>query len=296
MTNAPDNASLYRSAVGYQQVLAHYDQCLQALEVPVETRYVDTSFGPTHVIVGGSETGKPLVLWHGLNANASTWLSWFPALAPHYRLLAVDLIGAMGKSAPVRPSKKDSSYGRWAAETLRGLGLTQANVMGASNGGWLIGKLAGVAPELIGCAVLMSTAGFSALNWWGTLRMLPGILLKPPAAAARNLVAQVSPPDLPADPFFLQFFELMLTSRFISEMSGPLLTDVEIQQLTAPSYLLMGQYESLVNPFQTVKRALRLLPNLVQAEIVPGVGHSMLHPRPDWVSGRVIRFLDQYAV
>lgn len=293
--DVPDNSSLYRSAGGYQQVLDHYVQCLQELEIPTETCYVDSSFGSTHVILSGNETGKALVFWHGLNANATTWLSWFPHFVPNYRLYAVDLIGAMGKSAPARPSKKDSSYGLWAAEVLRGLGLQQANMIGASNGGWLIGKLAGVAPELIGSAVLMSTAGFSGLNWWQTLRMLPS-MLKSPAEAARQVAATVSPPGAAPDPFYLQFFELMLTSRFISELSGPLLTDTEIQQLTAPTYLLMGQYESLVNPYKTLQRGLQLLSNLVLAEIVPGVGHSMIHRRPDWVTGRVLSFFSRYAI
>ena len=47
---------------------------------------------------------------------------------------------------------------------------------------------------------------------------------------------------------------------------------------------------------QALQRGLRLLPNLVRAEIVPGVGHSMIHKQPDWVTARIINFLDRYAV
>jgi hypothetical protein len=41
---------------------------------------------------------------------------------------------------------------------------------------------------------------------------------------------------------------------------------------------------------------LSLLPNVIAAEIVPGVGHIMVHKRPDWVSARVISFLERYAI
>jgi pimeloyl-ACP methyl ester carboxylesterase len=296
MVTPPDNSSLYRSAKGYQRVLAHYDTNLRAMSIPYEIKYVETRFGPTHTVVSGSERGKPVVLWHGLNANATTWADWFPALAPTYHLFAPDMIGGMGKSAASRPSKSDSSYGQWAAETLEELGLKQENMIGASNGGWLIGKLAGVAPEMIGSAVLMSSAGLMNLNMMLALRMLPRILFKPPPEAARGMLALLSPPDLPPDPFLLEFFELIFASRFRSEQNAPCIDGAELQHLTAPTYLLMGEYEVSFNPYRALKRGLSLLPNVIAAEIVPGVGHAMVHQQPDWVFGRVLNFLERYAV
>ena len=66
--------------------------------------------------------------------------------------------------------------------------------------------------------------------------------------------------------------------------------------MTAPIYLLMGQYERSFNPYKAIDRGLKLLPNVVAAELVPGVGHSMEHRQPDWVINRVIDYLDRYAV
>jgi hypothetical protein len=42
-----------------------------------------------------------------------------------------------------------------------------------------------------------------------------------------------------------------------------------------------------------IKRGVELLPNLIKAEIVPGVGHSMIHKEPDWVISRVVDFIKQ---
>ena len=133
--------SLYKSAEGYQQVMAHYDAAFQTMGIPYETQYVETAQGPTHAVISGNEQGKPVVLWHGQNANAASWAHWIPALAPAYHVYAIDVIGGMGKSAPSRPSKKGAAYGEWAAEALEAFGLSQANMIGASQGGWLIGKL-----------------------------------------------------------------------------------------------------------------------------------------------------------
>jgi pimeloyl-ACP methyl ester carboxylesterase len=262
--------------------------------VPYEIKYVATRFGPTHTVISGTEAGKSLVLWHGMNANSTTWAKWIPALARTYRVFAIDTIGAMGKSAPSRPSKKGSAYGQWAAEVLEGLGLERANMIGASNGGWLIGKLGSVAPEMIGGAVLMSSAGFMPLNIIQSFRMLPRILFRPPAEAAREMLALVSPLGVPPDPLFLELFGLMIR-HFRSEPLPPVLSDEEIRQLTAPTYLLMGQHEASFNPYRAIERGLRLLPNVIAAEIVPEVGHAMVHRQPDWVMARVISFLGKHA-
>jgi pimeloyl-ACP methyl ester carboxylesterase len=291
----PDNTSLYRSAEGHGRVMAHYDSTFQDMPVPYEPLYVETAFGSTHVITAGRAGGKPIVLWHGQNANAASWAHWIPALAPAYRLYAVDVIGGMGKSAPTRPSKRGPAYGHWSAEVLQKLALDRANMIGASQGGWLIGKVANVAPDAVGSAVLMSSAGFLPVNMLQALRMLPRILFKPPAEAARAMLELVSAPGVPPDPFFLDLFELMIRS-FRSERLVPALSDDEVRALVAPTYLLVGQYESAMNPYRVLGRGLKLLPNLIRAEIVPGVGHSMIHRQPDWVISRVSSFLANYAV
>jgi pimeloyl-ACP methyl ester carboxylesterase len=292
MIAPPDNSSLYKSLEGYQRMMESYDAALQGMELPHQTCYVETSFGPTHILICGRENSKPVLLWHGQNANVLSWLHWLPALASTYRTYVVDVIGGMGKSAPSRPSKKGLAYGQWGAEVLEGLELKKASMIGASQGGWLIVKLGNVAPEVIESATLMSTAGFLSLNMMMILRMIPRVLFKPPEQAAKEMLSIVNAPNVPADPFFLELFELLL--RYVrSESAPPVLRDEEIKKLTAPTYLLMGQYETTLNPYKVIERGVKLLPNLVRAEIVPGVGHSMLHRQTDWVISRVLDFLER---
>lgn len=296
MSKVPDNSVLYRNADGYQQVLRFYDRTIDGLGFPFRSILVDTGFGPTHAMGCGNESGKAVVLWHGLNSNLTSWIHWMPALACAYSLYLVDTIGGMGKSAPTRPDTRGLDYGVWAAEVVRGLGVGQANHVGASNGGWLLLKLANVAPELIGSAVLMSSAGFGGVDLRFMLQLLPRVLFKPASEAADGLYALLSPPGLPPDPFFTGFFRLTLSSGFRSKPTPPKLPDGEIQRLTSPACFLVGEYERTFDPYKALARALRLLPNLVAAEVVPGVGHGMIHHKPAWVHDRVIRFLEAYAV
>jgi len=123
MSTLPNNASLYGSQDGYQKVVAHYDRTIDSMGIVYDDVYVDTRFGPTHILVCGNEKGKPIVLWHGQNANASTWAKWVPALVQNYHIYAVDTIGGMGKSAVTRLNRSGSAYGEWAADVVGVIGL-----------------------------------------------------------------------------------------------------------------------------------------------------------------------------
>ena len=62
------------------------------------------------------------------------------------------------------------------------------------------------------------------------------------------MLAIVSAPDVPPDPFFLELFELMMR-RFRSVAIVPAMRDEQIKALKAPTCLLMGQYETAMNPY-----------------------------------------------
>lgn len=291
-----DNSLLYGSPDGYKNVVTHYDKIINAMGISYENRYIETSYGETHFIKWGNEKGKSIILWHGQNANATTWARWIPYLAENYSIYAVDTIGGMGKSAATRLSKKGTAYGEWAIEVIKGIGLQKANMIGVSNGGWLILKLGSIAPECIGNAVLLSSAGLMPISMKLVFKIVPRSFSKNPKEIAGRPVELLSPPDLPVDPFYVEFFELILTSKFRGEQIAPRIGDEELRKMTAPTCLLMGQYERSFNPYKAIDRGVRLLPNIVAAEIVPGVGHSMEHRQPDWVISRVIGYLDRYAV
>jgi pimeloyl-ACP methyl ester carboxylesterase len=169
-------------------------------------------------------------------------------------------------------------------------------MMGASNGGWLIIKLGSVAPEMIGSAVLISSAGFRPINKKFVLQFMMPYLIKSPPEMARRFLELLSPPDFPPNPDTLELFELIMEHFHLERRSPPVIPNAEIRRLTAPTCLMMGQYEVTFNPYRVIERGLSLLPNAITAEIVPGVGHMMTHERPDLVITRVTSFLEKYAV
>lgn len=297
MKNPPEHlleyTTLYGTQDGYSRVVEYYDRTMDKMGLPYDDRFIETGSGLTHVISCGNPAGKPVVLWHGQNANASTWARWMPSLAPKYSIYAVDTVGGLGKSASTRLDRKSLAYGEWAAEVVDGLELSRASMIGASNGGWIIFKLGVVAQDRVERAILLSTAGLASLSYRLVLQIVVRSLGREPKLIAEKLVELISPPDQPADQFYVEFFELILTSKFRGEQIAPRISDQELVRFTPPAYLLMGQFEKSYNPYKAIQRGVTWLPNLAAAEIVPGVGHSMEHQQHGWVIRRVLDYLSR---
>ena len=290
---APDTSVLYKSADGYRQALAAYDALLAELTVPYETHWVETRHGLTHLIAAGNAAAQPLAFWHGLDASAPTWVNQLNAIARTYRVYAVDVPGSMGKSAPARLDRAGDAYGEWMADVLCGLKVERAHQIGISNGGWQILKLAGVAPELIASAVLISSAGFVRPRWQLIFKMLPTLLFTPPKQrGARFLKVMGAPGIAPAKQDLVMFDILM--QAFHYEQAPGALPDEALRRLTAPTYVLMGEYEAAFRPKAVIRRAQALLPNLVKAEILPEVGHGMITENPMLVNERLMGFVGEH--
>ena len=105
--------TIYTSSEGEARILDLYDSFQKSIGVAFDDRMVNTRFGKTHVLVTGPEQGLPVVITHGGNSITPQGLrGLLPLLKKgQYRAYAPDTIGHPGKSAQVRLSSRDESYG-----------------------------------------------------------------------------------------------------------------------------------------------------------------------------------------
>ncbi len=159
-------ATIYKSAEGEARILELYDRFQKSLGGIFDDRMVDTRFGLTHVLVTGPEKGPPVVVTHGGNSITPQGLrGLLPFLMlGRYRVYAPDTIGHPGKSAQVRLSSGDQSYGEWLKDVLDGLGLDHAAFIGGSFGAGIILRLAAYAPQRITRMALFVPSGIVALT------------------------------------------------------------------------------------------------------------------------------------
>jgi pimeloyl-ACP methyl ester carboxylesterase len=71
---------------------------------------------------------------------------------------------------------------------------------------------------------------------------------------------------------------------------GPVpFTDAELQSISMPTLLLIGEDEVLYDPHAALARARRLIPQL-ESDLVPRASHDMSFTRHDVVDARIVEF------
>lgn len=166
--------SIYKSVEGKRILNEHYEQYVKLFPFPVERKYVNTSFGETHVLVAGPPEGRPVFLFQGGNCINPMTFAWFTPLIDKYRIYAPDTIGHPGYSAETRISAKDDSFAKWIEELMSEFDIPNCAFIGPSYGAGIILRLATYLPNKIACSVLVSPAG---IKLGSKSKMLKQILL-----------------------------------------------------------------------------------------------------------------------
>src|SRR3712207_5591891 len=115
---------------------------------------------PTRYLTAGT-TGPPLVLLHGVGANAFDWQWVMPALAGTHHVYAPDLPGSGGSVKPLT-DYSPAFFTSFVVAFLDTLGVDRAAVVGNSMGGLVGLRLALGEPERV-----RALAWFRAAAWGG---------------------------------------------------------------------------------------------------------------------------------
>ena len=268
--------TIYRSDRARRMIEALYDQCRDDLPFATAARVVATRHGDTHVLEAGPAGGPPVVIFQGGNVVNPLTLAWFAPLADRLRVYAPDTIGQPGRSSGNRVSANDASLGEWALDVLDALGLGAPAVVGISYGGGVVIRLAGLAPERIGRAVLVVPAGIADVPVSSMLTLAAGYLGYR-AVARRSLVrwtvGRLSGGD--PDPRFVQSTALAFAGTALDTEMPRNATTEELAGLSAPVIVIAGEHDPLFRPERILPRARAIFPGLVAAETLPGCAHIL---------------------
>jgi pimeloyl-ACP methyl ester carboxylesterase len=264
---------IYRSPAGEAELMALYDEALERLGPGCERRRIGTSFGETHVILAGPENAPPLVVLPGGNFLNPLCLSWFLPLAATFRLYAPDIVGQPGLSARTRPSARGDGHARWLGEVLDGLGLGLASFVGISYGAGLVLRLAGLAPERVSGAVLVSPAGIAAGPIWPMLREVALPMLVYRAFPNRERLLRAARPILTDfDELYVRQLGLVYRHVKLDRQLPRAATREELAGYAAPTLLFAAENDLFFPAQKVITRAEEIIPNL-QTETLPNSRH-----------------------
>jgi len=269
--------SIYRSPKGEDEIHAIYDRQLARLNLPYESRMVNTSFGATHVLMLGPKTASPVVVLQGGNTTSPLTLSWLRPLIRKYRIYAPDTIGHPGKSASIRLSPRGNSYGRWVVDVLDALNLQNPSFIGGSYGAGILLHTAVYAPERISKAVLFIPSGLVSIPastmlywiWWLSLYKI-----NPTTQKLKRILSPMFQNEA-IDEDVLEISEAVFRLVHIEPEMPRNVMPEELVNFTAPTLVIAAERDRLFPGIAIAKRAHDLFPNLIATKIIAGATHYM---------------------
>ena len=135
---------------------AYFRETIESAELsPKNGAFADTSFGKVHVSYWGDESGKPVVMTHGMAAWGGLWKLTGDALAARgYRVIALDQ-APFGFSDSSNPDFSRSAEAKRLLEAVKSLGIEKPLLVGHSYGGGVALEAALMMPEVFQGMVLV---------------------------------------------------------------------------------------------------------------------------------------------
>jgi pimeloyl-ACP methyl ester carboxylesterase len=276
-----------------------YEATMLHWPVPYDNIFVSTHFGITHVVASGPMNADPVVLINPGGGSATIWIRNVEPLSQKYRIYAVDVIGEMNKSIPIRPIRNHKEFKEWISDLLDGLCIKSAHIVGNSNGGFLALETAFLLPSRVKKAILISPAATFVQMWAWWLKLLIPAHMIAPLIHSRRMVIRAYDwlwQEFPKDPAYARLKSISIVAGYPryrptqNSFAPHVFSDWELRQIRTPVLLMIGDHEVIYKPAQVIQRATHLIQNL-KAEIVPNANHCAQYTAPEFVNQEIMAFL-----
>ena len=278
-----------RAAAAYR---AAYDEALDLWPIPYLAQSVETAFGRIHVVESGPVHADPVVLIHAASLSATQWYLQAADLGTDHRLIAIDILGDIGRSEQAAPIRTREDAAAWLVATLDALDVRAATFIGSSFGGFLSANVAVLRPERVQSLVLLAPAAtLRPFRSLANLAIRTGSLLPLPMTVKPGLRGMMEG-RLPDARIVRQMEVGVRGFRYDRRGIYPCaLDDDELAAISCPTLVLLGDREKIYDPAAAAERARRLLP-AAEVSVIPGVGHLLGMQDPAGINGRIVRFLE----
>jgi pimeloyl-ACP methyl ester carboxylesterase len=283
--------SIYKSPQVKARFMAIYDEKMKEWPVPYEDVFIDTRFGKVHVIVSGPQDGPAVLLLHASGVSSWSWRFNVGELNRHYRTYAIDLIGDAGKSEyadlnHVMKNGRDQAV--LYTEITDKLGVPNAHVIGASEGGFIGTNYALHAPERVGKLALLGPMGYSgAIQSVIRITFAQLFPLRPIQESTFGWAFSNSP-KLKEE--FGEWFPLLMNNLVPVKVSPLPFSAEERQSLQVPVLFVFGKRDNLVGDPDKARAKVQDIAD-VRVEILDA-GHLVGAEQPEKVNALIKVFFE----
>jgi pimeloyl-ACP methyl ester carboxylesterase len=251
-------------------------------------------------------TGAPAIAIHGLGATKASFLATVAALAPRFRVIAIDLPGFGDSDKPVGAPYDARFFAKSVVELLDALELESAHVIGNSLGGRVALEVGLQAPDRARRLALLapSLAWLRKRPWAPALRVVRpelGLLPHAPRPVVERILDRTMPEarDGWAAAGIDEFLRSFSTARgraafyaaarqiYLEEPDGKDGFWPRLRELRVPSLFVWGRRDSLV-PLAFARHVTEAVPAAEHLEL--NCGHVPQMERPRETHEAIARF------
>jgi pimeloyl-ACP methyl ester carboxylesterase len=239
-------------------------------------------------------SGPPVLLLHGSGpgTTAAAWALLIAALAPHYRVIAPDLLG-FGSSPKPEPGRSlRSAWTEQALELVDALGLESFAVVGNSAGGAIALSLACARPRTVTRIVAVGSMGFpmplpAGLDalWRAESAQAVAEEITFLAPTAESVAAREA--AMRAQPWYPELFPAP-RQRWVDDLA---LTREELAGIAAPVLLVHGAQDRIVPLRDSFLGLIETLPD-VRGHVFGRCGHASPLEHADEFNRLLTTFLE----
>ena len=256
---------------------------------------VPTSFGTVRAYrFDGRSDGTPAVLLPGRNASTPMYAVNLPPLLVRRTVYSVDLLGEAGLSVQDQPITGADDQAQWLDETLSGLGLDRAHLLGVSIGGWTATNGAVRRPGRAASLTLLDPAmTFAPIPIKAILASIAMFVPGVPDALLRRVLSWIAGGAEVDDSLPEAALISAGSTDFMLRTPMPkLFTDDQLRSLDIPVLALIAGRSVMLDAARAAARARNLLPR-GQVEVWADASHAINGEYPAEIAERSHRFWDE---
>jgi pimeloyl-ACP methyl ester carboxylesterase len=285
--------SIYKSVEGKEGLEVLYNKAIAQLDVDIDSHYIETRHGTTHVLVTGPADGEQVVILQGGNTVNPLTLSWFRPLLDEFQVIAPDTIGHPGLSSENRLSPTDGSFGDWLVDILDQFNIQRAILVAPSYGAGIILRTAAYHPERISKAVLVVPSGIASGSMARMMFKVVFPMLMYRAFPSERRLKRAVQPMLSDGIDELSLEVIGAVFRFVKlETKMPKHTTIEeLKGFEAPVMVFTAERDIFFPANVINQRVKEIIPNLVAIETLRGDGHFPSRASMELINKRVSSFI-----
>lgn len=282
------------SAEGKKEYMEAYDEVMGTISAPTSVKDIYTSWGTVRVYEWANEKysdAPPVVLLPGHSSGTPMWQTNIPGFSKQHTVYAFDMLGDAGKSMQSVPLKDIRDVTGWISETLDGLGIKRAHIVGHSFGGGYAANFVQDHPEQVQTLTLLEPVfalNFPPLStlFWGTVGSIE-LLPEPWRNYGLAQMSGEASSDIASDDPMARMITAATTYYSASLPTPEKLTTEKLSKLDMPVYIALAENSPIAG--KNAEENAKLIP-----EAAVKVWENTTHSLPMEVADKLALDLNQF--